>query len=208
MKNILKRGAAVMCAAMMICGVFSACGGKESEELPAETQAASEGETTTSTFGGEKKAKSTPSASAAANANKNTGNNKIPSSTEQAELDDALSFAQSGMIDDAREMLGYIDRDSLSDEQKEQYDEIQAMLSVRESSESEFTADAAIKLVEEKYGIELNGATDGLRAETAADGRMFYRMQIEVPSENAKKTIEVYENGEITELSQEPLAFG
>jgi len=206
MKNILKRGAAVTCAAMLICGVFSACGGKEDAKLPAETQATSEGETTTSTFSGEKKAKSTPSASAAANANKS--NNKIPSSTEQAELDDALSFAQSGMIDDAREMLGYIDRDSLSDEQKEQYDEIQAMLSVRESSESEFTADAAIKLVEEKYGIELNGATDGLRAEIAADGRMFYRMQIEVPSENAKKTIEVYENGEITELSQEPLAFG
>lgn len=197
----LKRLSAAACAALLVCSTLTACGGDKAPDA-ASTAEKNQGETTTSTFSGGKSADKNTSPKPAA-----SPSGKTSVSTVQSELDEALSFVQSGMIADAREMLGYIDRDSLNDAQAAQYDEIQAMLSVSESLNSEFTADDAIKFVEEKYGIELPSA-DGLQSETDENGRVFYHMQIELPSQNERKTINVYRDGEIIELSTEAYAFG
>lgn len=220
MKTNFIRIAAILCAALLMCTAFTSCG-KNNDEKPTAQQsetidkAESEGETTTSSFNGKKNTKSNAQSSPAAN-NSSSSNgsgssnqsNSMPSSTVQSELDEAISFAQSGMTDDAREMLGYINRDELTDEQKDQYDEAQAMIAVSDHESAVFTANDAIRLVEEKYGVALQGASDGLQAETDANGEVYYRMQIEVPAENAKKIIEVFSSGTINEISSEPLAFG
>lgn len=197
----LKRLSIAVCAALLVCSALTACGNDKASDA-VSTAANDQGETTTSTFSGNKSAdkKSSPKPTA-------SSAERIPVSAVQSELDEAMSFVQSGMIADAREMLGYIDRDSLNDEQAAQYDEIQAMLSVSEGLNTEFTADDAIKFVEEKYGIELPSA-DGLQSETDENGRVFYHMQIELPNQNAVKTINVYRDGEIVEVSTEAYAFG
>ncbi len=163
-----------------------------------------------------KKANSTDAEKTATNKSNTNGftdgsehNNVMPSSTVQAELDDAESFAVSEMIDDAREMLSYIDTDSLDDEQRKQYDRISLMLDEeQDGNQNSFTPQEAIDIIRDSYGVSPQGDTSGIRSEFDSDGREYYRMQIEIPSENARKTFNVYKNGEITEISSEPLAFG
>lgn len=138
-------------------------------------------------------------------------NNSVPSQS-QSELDDAESFLNSGMYTDAREMLDSIDKSGLSDSQLTQYESIESRLENHEnsggSSSSGYTPQEAVKIVEDHYGITINYDTNGLQLQTNSGGTEYYQLQIELKNENLRKIVNVYKNGEIEEISSEPLAYG
>lgn len=226
-KKLMAIGAVVLsCSLLFACGKADDKQKKSESTSAAETQKSgdeSKGDTKTSSFnpGGGKKSGSSETEkpgqdSAAANGNTSqngaaggSSKSKLPTSAVQAELDDAASFAASGMLDDAREMIGYIDRESLSDEQKAQYDRIVSLLdSNGAEKQGSFTPQDALDIIEKVYGVSFEGDTSGIQSQTDGSGREYYRLQIEIPSENVRKTVDVYSNGDITEISSEPLAFG
>jgi len=135
----------------------------------------------------------------------------VPSQS-QSELDDAESFLNSGMYTDAREMLNSIDKSGLSDSQLTQYESIESRLENHEnsggSSSSGYTPQEAVKIVEDHYGITINYDTNGLQLQTNSGGTEYYQLQIELKNENLRKIVNVYKNGEIEEISSEPLAYG
>lgn len=212
MNKKAKRVISAACAALIVCSMLGACGNKNEKSAEStKAKTASEGESTTSAFTGKKNNSEQSPAASAVGQNiytSGTDENKMPANTVQSELDDAQSFAMAGMTDDASEMLGYISRDSLSEEQKAQYDDIQAMLSDGADGEDVFTPSEAVRIVKERYGVSPQGDMDGMRAQTDSSGLEYYRMQIEVTADNTRKTIDVYKNGDIIEISSEPLAFG
>lgn len=190
-----------------------------------------EGETTTSKFSGDKKSASSEKrvqttqrpysssspGSADSGTNNKTGSSSVSNnsgafSMSQSELDDAESFLNSGMYTDAREMLDSIDKSGLSDSQLTQYESIESRLENHEnsggSSSSGYTPQEAVKIVEDHYGITINYDTNGLQLQTNSGGTEYYQLQIELKNENLRKIVNVYKNGEIEEISSEPLAYG
>lgn len=116
------------------------------------------------------------------------------------------------MYTDAREMLDSIDKSGLSDSQLTQYESIESRLENHEnsggSSSSGYTPQEAVKIVEDHYGITINYDTNGLQLQTNSGGTEYYQLQIELKNENLRKIVNVYKNGEIEEISSEPLAYG
>lgn len=222
-KKFMAIGAVVLsCSLLFACGKGDDRKKAESAESSISEKAGdtSKGDTKTSSFNpsGSKKSDSTATGEPNQNSSSSSqssftgasSNSNIPESAVQSELDDAASFADSGMIDDAREMLGYIDRDSLSDEQKSQYDRVVDILNGEDNNNDteSFTPQDALDIIEREYGVSFEGDTSGIRSQTDVNGREYYRLQIEIQSENVRKTVDVYKNGDITEISSEPLAFG
>lgn len=193
-------------AVMLSCSLLFGCGksGGKQRNVTADGSE-SEGTTTTSTFSGS----SNSSSAGNSEESKFNGKKAMPASKSESELNDAESFLKAEMIDDAREMLGYVDRDSLNDEQKVQYDQIWEKLNDASNEDEEsFTPQQAIEIVESAYGITFRGEMNGMRSQTDSDGKEYYRLQIEVPSQNARKTVDVYQDRRIIEISSEVLAFG
>lgn len=192
-------------AVVLSCSLLFGCGrgSDKHRDVPADSSE-SEGSTTTSSFGGG----SNSSSSGNSEESKFNGKKSMPSSTVDSELSEAESFLEADMIDDAREMLGYVDRDSLTDEQKEQYDQISEKLEEASTEEEPFTPQQAVEIVEQAYGINFRGEMSGIHSQTDSDGKEYYRLQIEVPSQNARKTVDVYQDRRIIEISSEVLAFG
>lgn len=237
-KKLLKAGlvaAAIVlsCSMLFGCGKDKPddSRSKSSDSAKQET----EGETKTSKFGGDKKSGASENkvqttqrpysgssvggvnseADNSASKNKTGGssvsNNTVPSQS-QSELDDAESFLNSGMYTDAREMLDSIDKSGLGESQLAQYESIKSRLESHEnsgsSSSSGYTPQEAVKIVEEHYGITINYDTSGLQIQTNSGGTEYYQLQVELKNENLRKIVNVYKNGEVEELSSEPLAYG
>ena len=204
--STLKRAALCLGAFILACSMVTGCG-KSKDEKRTEEQAAataSAGETTTSKFGGDNETSATPKVVQTPRptaGNSGSAASAMPDKV-QSELDDARSFMGAGMYDDAREMLGSVDVEALTDEQLAEYDEIQ------ESLDAGFTPEDAVRIAEEAYGITIDGDLSGLTLQTNSGGAEFYQMQVRIDRENAKKTINIYKNGDIEELSTEPIAFG
>ena len=225
-KKLLKAGL-VTAAVVLSCSVLFGCGNDKPKDSKPESSASAkheaEGETTTSKFSGDKRVQTTQRpysssspGSADSGTNNKTGsssvsNNSVPSQS-QSELDDAESFLNSGMYTDAREMLDSIDKSGLSDSQLTQYESIESRLENHEnsggSSSSGYTPQEAVKIVEDHYGITINYDTNGLQLQTNSGGTEYYQLQIELKNENLRKIVNVYKNGEIEEISSEPLAYG
>ena len=232
-KKLLKAGL-VTAAVVLSCSMLFGCGNDKPKDSKPESSASAkheaEGETPTSKFSGDKKSaspekrvqttqrpySSSSPGSADSGTNNKTGsssvsNNSVPSQS-QSELDDAESFLNSGMYTDAREMLNSIDKSGLSDSQLTQYESIESRLENHEnsggSSSSGYTPQEAVKIVEDHYGITINYDTNGLQLQTNSGGTEYYQLQIELKNENLRKIVNVYKNGEIEEISSEPLAYG
>lgn len=228
-RELLFKLAAVLTALMLSCSALSGCG-KDKETAPAETS--DEGNTTVSKFDAdenEKKPataapKTTPatkegdavSKSGSGSENGNAGGSGANISSDEAvsrsALSDARSFFEAGMYDDAEEMLRSVNPDYLTDEQLDTYYLISDSLSNRAGAQNnapkEFTAEEAISAAERKYGVSIDGDPSGLTPQTDSNGRQYYTMQVAIQSENRRVTINVYSDGEIEEISDEPLAYG
>lgn len=148
----------------------------------------------------------TESGSAAVNSE---NNNMEAAST----LSEARSFLDAGMYDDAEEMLSYVNTDELGAEDMEEYNAIRAELdSAAANSGSdaadELTAEEAISIVENNYGVQINGDPGGLTAQSGEDGSSYYELSVEVPNENARIIVRVHMDGSVTEVSRQPIAVG
>lgn len=232
-KKLIKAGL-VAAAVVLSSSILFGCGNDKAKDSKPESSASAkqeaEGETTTSKFSGDKKSGSSEKGSqttqrpysSSSPGNVNSGddnkngsssvsNNTVPSQA-QSELDDAESFLNSGMYTDAREMLNSIDKSRLSDSQLTQYESIESRLDNHEnsgnSSSSGYTPQEAVKIVEDHYGITINYDTNGLQLQTNSGGTEYYQLQVELKNENLRKIVNVYKNGEVEEISSEPLAYG
>ena len=135
----------------------------------------------------------------------------VTSEKDKAQVEEALSFANSGMIDDAKEMLSGINPDKLSQEDLNKYGEVLIKIAEegqKELNKTSFKAEDAVKMVEERYNISLGNDFSGLNPESEGDGRVFYKMEIELKDSNERKIIKVYENGQIDEISSRPISVG
>lgn len=200
-----KKNIAAVCMAVLCTGMLFGCG-SDKVDVPDATSGIqeTEGSTTSSKFSGKKANKETPEKTDSTVAENTDKDEKIVSS----ELDEAQSFLDADMVDDAKEMLGYIDRDSLSEKQKEQYDEMLDRLGDENEDVDEFTPESVVSMVESVYGITINGDMSGMHSQIDDNGEEYYRIQIEVPSMNQRKIIDVYKDNKIIEVSSEPLVFG
>ncbi len=228
-KELLFKLAAVLTALMLSCSALSGCG-KDKETVPAETS--DEGDTTVSKFDAENKEEkpstadpktvaATPakaggsvsnSGSVSGSAGGSGSNVSSAEAVSRSALSDARSFFEAGMYDDAEEMLRSVDPEYLTDEQLDTYYMISDSLSNRAGAQSEsqkeFTAEEAISAAEQRYGVSIDGDPSGLTPQTDSSGRQYYTMQVAIQSENRRVTINVYSDGEIEEVSEEPLAYG
>ena len=210
--STLKRVALCLGAFILACSMVTGCGKSKDEKRTEEPAAAtaSAGETTTSKVGGDNETSATPKVIQTPRptaGNSGSAASAMPDKV-QSELDDARSFMGAGMYDDAREMLGSVDVEALTDEQLAEYDEIQESLAEEPAADAGFTPEDAVRIAEEAYGITIDGDLSGLTLQTNSGGAEFYQMQVRIDRENAKKTINIYKNGDIEELSSEPIAFG
>lgn len=205
-----KRTALTIGALILSCTMLFGCGREKKEEQATHEAEASSVETSSFDAQTPKSTDAetpdkTPEASA-----QSVSSESIPSRVD-SELADAESFVSAGMYDDAREMLSSVNRDELSGEQLEQYQKIETEIynaSQSAAAADSFTPEMAVRIVEDAYGIQIDGDLSGLMPEKTSSGAEFYRMQIQVDSQNAKKTVNVYQNGDIEEISSEPIAFG
>ena len=143
------------------------------------------------------------------NSESETDNNMEAAST----LSEARSFLDAGMYDDAEEMLSYVNTDELGAEDMEEYNAIRAELdSAAANSGSdaadELTAEEAISIVENYYGVQINGDPGGLTAQSDGAGSSYYELSVEVPNENARIIVRVHMDGSVTEVSRQPIAVG
>ena len=159
--STLKRAALCLGAFILACSMVTGCG-KSKDEKRTEEQAAataSAGETTTSKFGGDNETSATPKVVQTPRptaGNSGSAASAMPDKV-QSELDDARSFMGAGMYDDAREMLGSVDVEALTDEQLAEYDEIQESLAEEPAADAGFTTEDAVRIAEEAYGISIDG---------------------------------------------------
>lgn len=191
------------------------------------------GKSATSKFGGDKKDSNivspTPKENADSGANNSSSNsannytssannnstggnsNNIPSMIE-SDLSEAKSLANAALWNDAQEILNDIDKNSLNAEQLTEYELIQEKIDNKkvsgEDDEPNYTPEEAKRIAEEYYGTTINLDTSGQKPQINSGGTEYYRMQVDLKSENLKKTINVYQNGEIEEILSEPLAYG
>lgn len=128
-------------------------------------------------------------------------------------LSEARSFLDAGMYDDAEEMLSYVNTDELSAEEMDEYNAIRAELdsaaaNAGSDAADELTAEEAISIVENNYGVQINGDPGGLTAQSGEDGSSYYELSVEVPNENARIIVRVHMDGSVTEVSRQPIAVG
>ena len=147
--------------------------------------------------------------SAAENSEAESERSAAPKNSES----EARSFLDAGMYDDAEEMLSYVNTDELGAEDMEEYNAIRAELdSAAANSGSdaadELTAEEAISIVENYYGVQINGDPGGLTAQSDGAGSSYYELSVEVPNENARIIVRVHMDGSVTEVSRQPIAVG
>ena len=140
----------------------------------------------------------------------NSENNNMEAAST---LSEARSFLDAGMYDDAEEMLSYVNTDELGAEDMEEYNAIRAEFdSAAANSGSdaadELTAEEAISIVENYYGVQINGDPGGLTAQSDGAGSSYYELSVEVPNENARIIVRVHMDGSVTEVSRQPIAVG
>lgn len=128
-------------------------------------------------------------------------------------LSEARSFLDAGMYDDAEEMLSYVNTDELGAEEMDEYNAIRAELdsaaaNAGSDAADELTAEEAISIVENNYGVQINGDPGGLTAQSGEDGSSYYELSVEVPNENARIIVRVHMDGSVTEVSRQPIAVG
>lgn len=222
-KKLIYKLGAVLLALTISCSALSGCG-KDKNAESAETSS-SEGDTTVSKFSGEKSPSDSGGNTAASASPKNSsadkngsydtgsgGSDSDETNISVSALNDARSFFEAGMYDDAEEMLRSVDPELLDDDQLDLYNLLSDSLSNRNGAEnktkSEFTPEEAVKLVEDAYGVSLGTDTDGLAPQTDANGSQYYRMEVRIESENRKLIVDVHSDGTISEVSEEPIAYG
>lgn len=199
MKNkLIFKAGAVLISVFLCCTALFGCGKADSDTDTALTTPAadeqSEGQTTASKFSADTEAETNEEYAESASF--------VPDAV-QSELNEAEAFYDAGMYGDADEMLNSIDKSALSEEQLEEYDELESMIAQGSAeTESGFSAEDAVKIAEEAYGITIDGDFSQLHSQYDENGNEFYQMQ--VITDNLIKIIKIYKDGSIEEVSSEP----
>ncbi len=226
-KRLYKIGA-IFVSLILCLTALCACGDKdEPQNNEIQTKMPEEkGDTTVSKFDADENGKAadgftvptstpTPVADSAAGLSAGSDSNSNTSEAEKiskSALSDARSFFEAGMYEDAEEMLASVDPSLLTEEERSTYALISDSLSNRSGAqgggEREFSAEDAIAAAEDRYGVTIDGDPAGLTPQTDQSGRQYYTMQVRIESENRILTINVYSDGIIDELKEEPIAYG
>ena len=149
-----------------------------------------------------------------------TDTDTAAAATAQDQIEDVLAEAESllnaNLYEDADEMLAGIEEATLTADQQRRANELRSRAdearAAAEKADSEhpenreFTAEEALKILNQKYGIE--GDAAGLSPQYDADGDKYYEITAQIDSENAILTLQIYKDGYIREVSRTPLGVG
>lgn len=194
--NFIFKAGAVLISVSLCCAMLFGCGKADNDtDTALVTPAAAEqsdGQTTSSKFSADTE-----------DEEEYTESGSFVPDVVQSELSDAEAFYDAGMYSDADEMLNSIDKSALSDEQLAEYEELEGMIAQSPTeTESSFSAEDAVRIAEEAYGITIDGDFSQLHSQYDLNGDEFY--QIQVITDNRIKIIKIYKDGFIEEVSSEP----